>query len=73
MLRPFKTFCRKAPTAVFNDGLRARTRESCIRMLTSVNNEALEACDDDVLKKLGCQRGRDDTFHYEVKLEEVKL
>jgi hypothetical protein len=47
--------------------------ESCIRVVTSVNKEALEAYDDDVLKKLGCRRERDDKFHYEVKREEGKL
>jgi phage host-nuclease inhibitor protein Gam len=53
--------------------LRARKMESCIRVVTSVNKEALEAYDDDVLKKLGCRRERDDKFHYEVKREEGKL
>ena len=52
--------------------LRARKMESCIRVVASVNREALEAYDDEVLKKLGCRRERDDKFHYEVKKEEVK-
>ena len=47
--------------------------ESCIRVVTSVNEEALETYDHDVLKKLGCRRERDDKFHHEVKREEVKL
>jgi len=51
--------------------LRARKMESCIRVVTTINKEALEAYDDDVLKKLGCRRERDDKFHYEVKAEKV--
>jgi hypothetical protein len=47
--------------------------EHCIRVVTSVNKEAPETYDDDVLKKLGCRRARADKFYYEVKREEVKL
>jgi hypothetical protein len=53
--------------------LRARKMEGCICVVTSVHKKALEAYDDDVLKKLGCRRERDDKFHYEVKREEGKL
>ena len=35
--------------------------EICIRVVTSVNNEALEVYDHVVLKKLGCRR--DDEFY----------
>ena len=34
---------------------------------------AANRADDDVLKKLGGRRERDDKFHYDVKREEVKL
>ena len=52
--------------------LRARGMTSCIRTVESVNKEALEAYDDDVLKAVGAYRDRDEKFYYEVKREEVK-
>jgi len=74
--QPFKSFEELSAKRRFGRsqrGLRARKTESCIRLVTSVNKEAPETYDDDVLKKLGCRRERDDKFHYEVKREEVEL
>ena len=52
--------------------LRARKMDSCIRVVTEVNKEALENSPDEVLKAVGARRERDDKFHHEVKSEEVK-
>ena|SRR3990167_1528591 len=52
--------------------LRARGMISCIRTVASVNKEALEAYDDDVLKTVGAYRDQEEKFYYEVKREEMR-
>jgi hypothetical protein len=50
-------------------GVRAPQAKCPVYLLRSANR----VYDDDILKKLGCWRERDDKFHYDVKREEVKL
>lgn len=52
--------------------LRARGMVSCIRVITSIDKEALAAYDDDVLKEVGAYRDQEEKFYYECKREEMK-